>query len=306
VAVVVLAVLLVVALIVAVVALVRYRGAVALATSQRDRAEAAEAAVVEAEGRAKEATARATELQEQAAKADAARDEAVAALAEAVAERDRLQLSMDDTSGELARLDDQLAEMRTDLANAKEAAREAEQAAVTAVAQAHTTEAQLSEARAEVEQLRGQLESLRARPVPADAERPEAAPLLIEGLWALERARIGRTWRQSVALDPSDPGPFTDDADPVRTAVEVGAAAVREEVGSVFVVDWQVEGRLSAGDGLLVVRSAEELLVSGSRVVEDGVLVVARDGDEVVLALRGPGGEPVDAEGLEVRVAVGA
>jgi hypothetical protein len=107
-----------------------------------------------------------------------------------------------------------------------------------------------------------------------------------------------------VSLDPTGPGPFAADGDPVQVAIEVEAAAVREEVGSVIAVDWQVAGRLGAADGLLVVRTAQELLVSGSRVVEDGVLVVERDGTDVVVALRGPGGVEVDADGLELRVPV--
>ena len=61
---------------------------------------------------------------------------------------------------------------------------------------------------------------------------------------------------------------------------------------------------VGAADGLLVVRTAQELLVSGSRIVEDGVLVVERDGTDVVVALRGPEGAEVDADGLVLRVPV--
>jgi hypothetical protein len=297
-------VILAVVVIAAVVAVVRLRGALAAERTRADGGWAAAEAGAEREA----------SLEERATEAQTERDEAVAALEATsaelevvVAERDRLQAAVDDTSGELSRLDDQLAELRSALANAQEAAREADAAAVAALAQADATEVVLDATRADAESLRAELEAARARPAPPpDAERPEAAPLLVEGLWALERARIERTWRQSVSLDPTGPGPFAADGDddPVRVAIEVEAAAVREEVGSVIAVDWRVDGRLGAADGLLVVRTAQELLVSGSRVVEDGVLVVEREGNDVVVALRGPDGVVVDAEGLVLRVPV--
>lgn len=297
-------VILAVVVIAAVVAVVRLRGAVA---AQRARADEGWAAVEAAAERESSLEERASEAQAERDAAASARDAAQAELAVAVAERDRLQAAVDDTSGELSRLDDQLVELRSDLANAQEAAREADAAAVAALAQADATEVTLNAVRAEAESLRADLEAARAKPAPPpDAERPEAAPLLVEGLWALERTRIERTWRQSVALDPTGPGPFAVDGgdDPVRVAIEVEAAAVREDVGSVIEVDWRIEGRLGAADGLLVVRTAQELLVSGSRVVEDGVLVVERDASDVVVALRGPEGVEVDADGLVLRVPV--
>lgn len=300
----ILAVILAVVVVAAAVMVARLRSRLA---SERSRADEGWAAVEAAAERETSLEQRADEAQAERDAAIAASDAATVALEEALAERDRLQAAVDDTSGELARLDEQIAELRADLANAQEAAREADQAAVGALAQADANEALLTASRVEVDSLRADLEAARARPAPApDAERPEAAPLLVEGLWALERTRIERTWRQSVALDLTGPGPFSADGDddPVRVAVEVEAAAVREDVGSVIEVDWRIDGRLGAADGLLVVRTAQELLVSGSRVVEDGVLVVERDGSQVVMALRGPEGVEVEADGLVLRVPV--
>ena len=131
------------------------------------------------------------------------------------------------------------------------------------------------------------------------------AALLVEGLWALERTRTERTWRQSVSLDPSGPGPFAGGDDPARVSIEVEAAAVREDVGSVIEVDWQVEGPIPQSDGLLLVRSAQELLARASRTVEDGVLVVARDGDDLLLSLLGPDREALDLDGSVVRLPPG-
>ena len=85
-------------------------------------------------------------------------------------------------------------------------------------------------------------------------------------------------------------------------AVEVEAAAVREEVGSVIEIDWLVDGPVPPGDGLLLVRSAQELLARAARSVEDGVLVVSRDGDDLVLSLLGPAREPLELDGAVVRL----
>jgi hypothetical protein len=297
VAVVILAVALGVAVVVAAAAGVRARALSRQVSELNARADGAEAKI--AAGLEREAA-----LEERNEAAAVERVELERSLKELDEERRRLEVAVDDSSGELARLDDALVVLRDDLANAQEAAREADAAAVAAVAQADATHDELVRARSDAEGLRTELDELRAAPEPPPAEeRPEVAPLLVEGLWALERTRTERTWRQSVSLDPTGPGPFADGGEPARVAVEVEAAAVREEVGSVIEVDWQVEGLIPPGDGLLLVRSAQELLARGSRTVEDGVLVVARDGDDLVLSLLGRDREVPDLDGAVIRLA---
>ena len=296
-AVVIFAVALGVAVVVAVVALMRSRALSRQMSELQTRADGSEAKV--AAGLEREAA-----LEERIEAASLERDELERSLRELDEERTRLQAAVDDSSGELARLDDALVVLRDDLANAQEAAREADAAAVAAVAQADATHDELVRARGEAEALRAELDEARAQPdAPSDEERPEVAPLLVEGLWSLERTRTERTWRQSVSLDPTGPGPFASGGDPARVAIEVEAAAVREDVGSVIEVDWHVDDVLSPSEGLLVVRSAQELLARGARTVEDGVLVVARDGAEVVLSLLGPEREALDLDGAVVRLA---
>jgi hypothetical protein len=297
VAVVILAVALGVEVVVAAAAGVRARALSRQVSELNARADGAEAKI--AAGLEREAA-----LEERNEAAAVERVELERSLKELDEERRRLEVAVDDSSGELARLDDALVVLRDDLANAQEAAREADAAAVAAVAQADATHDELVRARSDAEGLRTELDELRAAPEPPSAEeRPEVAPLLVEGLWALERTRTERTWRQSVSLDPTGPGPFADGGEPARVAVEVEAAAVREEVGSVIEVDWQVEGLIPPGDGLLLVRSAQELLARGSRTVEDGVLVVARDGDDLVLSLLGRDREVPDLDGAVIRLA---
>ena len=295
----ILAVALGVAVVVAAAAVVRARALATALSEQRSRADGAEAAV--AAGLDREAA-----LDERLDDAAVERVELERSIAELDEERTRLQASVEDSSGEVARLDDQLAVLRDDLANAQEAAREADGAAVAAVAQADATHLDLIRARGEAEALRTELDELRAAPEPPpDDERPEVAPLLVEGLWSLERTRTERTWRQSVSLDPTGPGPFAGGDDTARVAIEVEAASVREEVGSVIEVDWQVDGPIPLGDGLLLVRSAQELLARASRTVEDGVLLVARDGDDLVVSLLGPDRESIDLDGSVVRLPPG-
>jgi hypothetical protein len=300
VAVVILAVALGVAVVVAVVAVMRAR-----ALSREVEALTTRAGETETELAA--SAEREQLLEQRLGEAEEGRAGLERTVAELEDDRTRLQASVEDSSGELARLDDQLAVLRDDLANAQEAAREADAAAVAAVAQADASHAAVVRALSEAEALRAELEDLRAAPEQPDLEeRPEVAPLLVEGLWSLERSRTERTWRQSVTLDPDGPGPFAAGGDPARVAVEVEAAAVREDVGAVIEVDWRLGGPLAAGDGLLLVRSAQELLARAARTVEDGVLVVDREGDDVVLSLFGPGREVLDLDGAVLRLAPGS
>lgn len=85
-------------------------------------------------------------------------------------------------------------------------------------------------------------------------------------LWDLEVARSERLWRTSVAIDPvNETSPFADADDPTRKAVEIEAAALREDVGALITIDWQAPVIDSAARRLLVVRVAQELLATAAR-----------------------------------------
>jgi len=284
--VVILAVALGVAVLVAVAALLRVRTLSRHRAEMAGRADGAEAKVVA--GLERESAL------EERHRALAAERTALESHIEALeAECDQLRQSIVDGSESRARLTEEVARLGTDLAHARDAARESDAAAVAAVAQCDATGQELLAVRQELETARAELEAVRTRPVVDDSERPPVAPELVEGLWALERARTERTWRQSVALDPAASGPFESGADPARVSVEVELAALREDVGSVVEADWRIESPLADADGLLVVRAAQELLAVASRTVEDGVLVVDRDAEAVVLTLRHADGTPV-------------
>jgi hypothetical protein len=214
------------------------------------------------------------------------------------AERARLETSLDESFAEVASITDELVGRDADLLHARAAVFEAETAAAAAMGRAGESRAELEKAQAELADVRNQLAELQAQGSGPDGSRPDAAPLVVEALWALERARVERRWRQSVAADPTDPSPFGGSADPARVAVEVEVAAIREEVGSDLAADWQVGDHLSVADGLLVVRAAQELLATASRAVEQGTLVVARDAGSVRLSIGGSDGAPVALSGL--------
>ena len=102
-----------------------------------------------------------------------------------------------------------------------------------------------------------------------------------EMLWDLEVARSERAWRNSVAINPvDDPSPFESSDDPVRTAVEIEASALREDVGALIEIDWQAKPIEAAARRLLVVRVAQEMLALAARAPGAAKLVVTHDGDD--------------------------
>lgn len=107
-----------------------------------------------------------------------------------------------------------------------------------------------------------------------------------EMLWDLEVARSERAWRNSVAINPvDDPSPFETTEDPVRTAVEIEASALREDVGAMITVDWNASLIDSPSRRLIVVRVAQEMLALASRAPGAAKLIVAEQGDDGELKL---------------------
>ncbi len=108
-----------------------------------------------------------------------------------------------------------------------------------------------------------------------------------ETLWNLELTRSDRTWRTSVSTNPEvDQSPFDDAEDPARLAIEIEAAALRENVGAAIDVAWDADVVEDVAQRHLLVRVAQELLESAARSPEPSVLT-ATSGDDgaVVLSL---------------------
>ena len=102
-----------------------------------------------------------------------------------------------------------------------------------------------------------------------------------EMLWDLEVARSERAWRNSVAINPvDDPSPFESSDDPVHTAVQIEASALREDVGALIEIEWKAKPIEAASRRLLVVRVAQEMLALAARAPGAAKLVVTHEGDD--------------------------
>lgn len=189
-------------------------------------------------------------------------------------------------SAEIARLSEELDKARA--VGADRAARiESQSAEIAALVSDHNA-------------LQARLETAEAARVAADARADEAearstgiviGDVIVDGphadaLWDLEVARSERTWRTSVAVDPASPqGPFDAADDPLRLAVEIEAAALRENVGAFIMIDWHAAPVDHAARRHLILRVAQEMLEEAARNPEPSRLVASGD-DEITLELR--------------------
>lgn len=113
----------------------------------------------------------------------------------------------------------------------------------------------------------------------AERFRDEHRPGLdATALWHLELARAERTWRHSVAVSLDQSSPFADTDDPLRSAVEIEVAALREEVGVSMELEWTaVVDDLARR--LIVLRVVQELLAAASR-SEQAVVLTGTSHDD--------------------------
>lgn len=240
----------------------RRRAAAALRSCQEDAARVAED-LATARHDADDARRRAADAEERATDAEArAADDAAAARSEV----DSAQADREAALASLAAAEDQIATA---------------QAAATAAAD------ERDDLTAQATELRERLLALEAASRETlDAHRPG---IEAEALWLLELARAERTWRHSVAASPDGPGPFGDTDDPLRTAVEIEVAALREEVGVAMELEWHTHIDDPARC-LTVLRLTQELLAAAAREQQAVVLRAHQDGDDVVLVLGVPEG----------------
>ncbi len=173
----------------------------------------------------------------------------------------------------------ELADRTSELA-ARDAAMEEQSAQMAALVD------ERSELQSRLDQLGGALTEASARPDFKLAEAAHSGIVEPLTLWELEKARAERRWRHAVATNPeSDPSPFDEPGvDPVRLAIEVEAAALREEVGAFITVDWQAEPITDPARCHLILRVAQEILASAAREPEATRLLISGD-DEISMKL---------------------
>lgn len=153
---------------------------------------------------------------------------------------------------------------------------------------AETAGAARAEAQARLATLEQQLAS-HAAAEEAASRAAEAAPTVTGELdaqvvWALERSRSERTWRQSVAVDPHGSA-FTDGSQPLVDALQVELDAAREEVGAVVELDADVPIGISAAGSVLALKAAQELLADVIRQAETTTLRVRADGSDLLVEI---------------------
>ncbi len=186
-----------------------------------------------------------------------------------------LQSTASESEARIAQLEHTEQTTQLELTEAKAAATE-HQEAVT------TVRAELAESMERAEELAAQNNALvdDRDALKNEIEAAKSAPSIVlgqehtngsnsspmEALWDLELTRSERTWRHSVAINPEeDPNPFADTDDPVRLAVEIEAAALREDVGAFITIEWNAPPVADTGRRQLVLRVAQEILAAAAR-----------------------------------------
>lgn len=198
-----------------------------------------------------------------------------------------LDTKIDDLSGQNVRLTGEVAGLTGKLEESAETLRKRTELADAQAEQIDVLSGTRDELQAKLTAAEERIVTLAARPgvvVGQSGDRGEDGAVVDDPaastLWGLEVARSERAWRNSVAIDPtSEAGPFDDTDDPLRTAVEIEAAALREDVGALITIDWKAGPVEAPGQRILVVRVAQELLAQASRAPGAARLVVA-DGDD--------------------------
>ncbi|MCU1345862.1 MAG: hypothetical protein JWL70_2128 [Acidimicrobiia bacterium] len=196
---------------------------------------------------------------------------------------------------ELAVSNDELAARENDLAAAR-----AEAAEQLAQAREQLAEAQeqLGALQLDLEAQRLEVERVTAQWRDATSEHDAAS------FWALEMQRSERTWRHHVAPGFDLPCPLVGSVDPLRTAVEIEAAALREESGTGVDVEWSLERSLDPAARLAVLRQVQEQLARFAKRSDRVIVRVSDGGDHVVAELMPAGAlDPADLGPVVLRIA---
>ncbi len=207
----------------------------------------------------------------------------------------KLTTKVTETEAKVAEAETRVAGATASLEEATETLRKRTELADAQASQIDTLSAARDELQVKLTAAEEQIVTLAARPGVVVGEAGESADPGADTLWALEVARSERSWRNSVAINPvDDPSPFDETDDPVRTAVEIEASALREDVGALIDVEWKIEPIVSSARRILVVRVVQEMLASASRVPGAARLVASQNEDDGSLVLAF---EPADEGG---------
>lgn len=185
---------------------------------------------------------------------------------------DRVNADINSLEAKSKGLDTELTSTRSKLNDASDTLRKRTELADAQALQIDAISGERDELRQQLSAAEERIATLNARPgvvvgsVDGEADGGDGSDEHYAMLWNLEVARSERLWRTSVAIDPAaDHSPFDGVDDPTRKAVEIEAAALREDVGALITIDWQAPPVTSPARRLLVVRVAQELLATAAR-----------------------------------------
>lgn len=201
-------------------------------------------------------------------------------LSETKQRTERATADLRDSESKRAGLSDEVSELTRNQDETVEALRKRTELADTQAMQIDNLSGERDDLRQQLTSAEEQIVTLAARPGMVVGDLTSADGASTEMLWDLELARSERAWRNSVAINPvADESPFEGAEDSVQLAVEIEAAALREDVGAHISIDWDAEPISSPARRLLVVRVAQEMLASAARAPGAARLVVTQVGE---------------------------
>lgn len=160
-----------------------------------------------------------------------------------------LEESLEASESQRTSIESDLAELRSELVDAENANTSLQAAADELSETEHVSAERIAVLEIDIDRLQNGL-----------------APIEPQTLWELELQRSERTWRHMVAVSPDfDESPFSTSADLLRLAVEVEAAALKEEAGAFLSVDWQAAPVEDPARSHLILRLAQEMLAEAAR-----------------------------------------
>jgi hypothetical protein len=274
-------------------------------------AKAGRAKVAELEGVTAELAAAREELATTTTELSSARATSEAVSGELASVRDQLGAAQDQVASgaaELGSTRDELTGMRAELAATSEAlaSTTAEVASLTTELEATAAELVVTtnELAATTTELGVTRDELRATATEMASTTTSTATGAGVTTWPLERRRLGRLWRERVAIVADGPSPLDGD-EPVRAAIEVLTEASREESGVPIDLVWSAAAVPERVAALLVL--VVEELVAVARSSEGGELLVsATDDGRVEVEVRTEPATVLDAESTAAMAAVGA
>ncbi len=204
-------------------------------------------------------------------------------LSETAKQRDTARAEASDLESRRSSLEASVKQYDTKLTESNEALRKRTELADAQAMQIDALSGERDELKQQLLEAEERIVTMAARPGVVVGQPGEGVDPVTDDasmLWQLEVSRSERLWRNSVAINPiGDTSPFETTDDPARKAIEIEAAALREDVGALISVEWKADIIEEPSRRLMVVRIAQEMLATASRAPGAARLVVENGAD---------------------------